>query len=106
MNINRVYECSIHVLVKSFIENGKEMCLSHFVKRTLVYHTNSDDWVDLFTNEHYKLGADVFNDLFITRREPIVPLSTLIDSKRSNMPKRKILKKYKEKNGGKNEKSI
>ena len=106
MNINRVYECSIHVLVTSFIENGKEMCLSHFVKRTLVYHTNSDDWIDLFTNEHYLLGADDLHDLFITKREPIVPLSTLLVTNKHNMTKRKILKKYKEKNGGKNEKSI
>lgn len=106
MNINRVYECSIHVVVKYFIENGKEMCLSHFVKRTLVYHTNNDDWIDLFTNEHYLLGPDGFHDLFITRQDPFVPLSTLIDTKRSNMTKIKILKKYKEKNGGKNEKSI
>ena len=106
MNINRVYECSIHVLVKYFIENGKEMCLSHFVKRTLVYHTNNDDWIDLFTNQHYLLGADVFHDLFISRLDPIVPLSILLVTNKRNIPKRKILKKYKEKNGGKNEKSI
>lgn len=106
MNINRVYECSIHVVVKSFIENGKEMCLSQFVKRTLVYHTNSDDWIDLFTNEHYQLGVDGFHDLFILRKDPIIPLSTLLVTNKRNMTKRKILKRYREKNGGKNEKSI
>lgn len=106
MNTNRVYECSIHLNTSTIIREGKLMVLSRFVKKTLVYHTYSNKWVDLYTNECYTLGPEYGVDLFITRMQPIIPVSTIIDTKYGSEPKRKILKKYKEKNGGKNEKSI
>ena len=96
MNINRVFECDIHLSTSTIIQEGKLMVLSRFVKKTLVYHTRSDKWVDLYTNECYTLGPEYNVDFFITRTQPIIPISTIIDTKYSNVPKRKILKKYKE----------
>lgn len=106
MNINRVYECEIWRVISTNIRSGNIVYKNMFLKKTLVYHTEYNQWIDLSTKETYTLGPVLFNDLFIKPDSSMIPLSTLIDTKRSNMTKRKILKKYKGKNGGKNEKSI
>lgn len=103
MNINRVYECEIWGVVSTNMRSGNIVYKSIFFKKALVYHTKSDQWIDLNTKETYAFGPVLFNDLFINPDRPIIPVFTLIDTKKSNMNKRKILKKYKEKNGGNNE---
>ena len=103
MNINRVYECEIWRVISTNMRRGNIVYKNMFRKKTLVYHTESGQWIDLGTKETYTLGPVLFDDLFINPDRPIIPVSTLIDTKKSNMNKRKILKKYKEKNGGNNE---
>ena len=103
MNINRVYECEIWRVISTNMRRGNIVYKNMFLKKTLVYHTESGQWIDLGTKETYTLGPVLFDDLFINPDRPIIPVSTLIDTKYDNIPKTRILKKYKKQNGGKNE---
>lgn len=109
MNINRVYECEIWIVLDRNVDfaRTKREYKCTFLTKTLVYVSDSNCYYDLSTNMSYYTDYKLCykGDIYI-KLDTLVPISTLIDAKRDNIPKRKILKKYKEKNGGKNEKSI
>ena len=104
MNINGVYEVEIwrtsswDVVIEGNLRKvNYDIC---FLKKALVYQKGLG-FVDLKTKETYFLGPR-FNKLpFVNANRPMIPLVDLIDVNKENMSKRKILKTYKEKNGGK-----
>ena len=104
MNINRVYECELWIVYKIDYFNDNYDC--SFVKKTIVYVDKYNTYHDLSTKIKYPISYSCTEGSMFIKPDTLVPISTLIDAKRDNIPKRKILKKYKEKNGGKNEKSI
>lgn len=109
MDINKVYECELWIILDRNVDilTRKASVKLAFLKKTLVYVSNSDCYYDLSTKMYYPVDYKLFGSgQIIIKPDTLVPVSTLIDTKYDNIPKRKILKKYKEKNGGKNEKSI
>ena len=101
MNINAVYEVEIWrtsswdaVIEGNLRKVNYDIC---FLKKALVYRRGLG-FVDLNTEETYFLGPK-FNRLpFVNANRPMIPLVDLIESNEDNMPKRKILKMYKEHN--------
>ena len=119
MNLNKVYLCEIYQLVdivyndKNSSNNNKFLRVirdTMFIKKTLVYYSElKREYIDLITKEKYKYGygACVIGDYYINSKKGLTPLSSLINCKRKNMTKKRILKKYnKELEVEKNEKSI
>ncbi len=114
MNINNVYECSIfQVIDRNYTYDSSlpgYFCYveykSKFVKKVLVYKDEYNNFIDLETKERYRIGCDYcsIGDFFINVKKGMIPVCSVIDYKRKNMTKRRILKKYKElENGGKKE---
>lgn len=102
MNINNVYEAEIRIVTRSDYFNN---CYnSQFVKIAIVYKGKCNDYYDLNTKERYVIGSNLCTrgDMYINP-ESMVPVISIIESKKENMAKRKILRKYKEHNskGGK-----
>ena len=107
MNINSVYLCEIYRITE--YNDLPEKSKGVFLKKALVYRGEFGTWYDLSTDDYYTMGPpeeDRFS-LYINKYGPMICLGDIIESKRDNMSKRKILKMYKEvKNGGSNEESI
>lgn len=106
MNINSVYECSIYQIVNYDIEKGYINYKFKFVKKAIVYKNKNNSFTDLGTKEKYKFGygACFIGDFFICAEDGMIPLAQVIEHKRKNMTRKKILKKYDEvKDGGKDE---
>ena len=105
-NINRVYECELWIILDKDVDilTRKASFKLDFLKKTLVYVSNSDCYYDLSTKMYYPVDYRLFSrgQIFI-KPDTLVPVSTLIDTKYDNIPKTRILKKYKKQNGGKNE---
>ena len=102
MNINNVYEAEIWRVCDIKLSYGFESKVkTEFVRKTLFYKDNNGYYVDIITKKIYVFGQkyDFIDDLFI-KPETMIPISELIDARRDNMTKRKILKKYKEKSKG------
>lgn len=109
MNINRVYECELWIVLDRNVDFAKKevefKCT--FLKKALVYISDLNCYYDLSANMSYPVDYKLcYSGQIYIKLDTLVPISTLIDAKRDNMTKGRILKKYKEKNGGKNEKSI
>lgn len=119
MNLESIYMCHIYVKIREINhgiteENGKRFVniesVGEAVKHTLVFkkqNTVLNAYIDLETGEEYT-KFDVVDarvgEMFINISEGMIPASKIIEHKRNNMSKRKILKKYNEiKNGGKKE---
>ena len=110
MNIDNVYECSIYVKIKEEtigdIIQRKGMpfvnaqCEGKFVKKALVYivqNSYSIVYADLKTGDIYKTfdvcDAEI-GEMYINLAYGMKPVSEIIEHRRNNMPKRKILEKY------------
>ena len=98
MNINNVYEVEIRIVLDSNHYNDEYN--SKFIKKTIVYKGEYNDYYDLSTNQRYVVGARLCTrgDMFIDP-ETMVPIKDLIEIKKTNMLKCRILKKYQEKSG-------
>jgi len=102
MNINDIYEANIKILIKFDYGVKETIAYSKFVKKAVVYRSDRDDYYDLSTNQRYRVNQfECFEGEMFIDSKSMVPIRDLIDARRDNMTKRKILKKYKEKNGGK-----
>ena len=102
MNINDVYQVEIRIVTRSDYFNNYYS--SAFVKNTIVYRGKYNDYYDLSTKQRYVIGPDLCTrgDMFI-EPESMVPINEIIESKKDNLSRCKILRKYKEHNskGGK-----
>jgi len=95
MNINGVYLADICKVIGI---NEDESYRGRPIKKALVYYNrNSHKWIDLETKEQYPYGMRSYEELFI-REETLVPITSVIETKKDNMSKRKIIKMYKEHN--------
>jgi len=94
MNINDVYEAEIRIVTRSDYFN--KCYNSAFVKIAIVYRGKHNDYYDLSTKQRYVMGRELCTrgDMYINP-ESMVPISEIIDVKKDNMTKRKILDKYK-----------
>lgn len=109
MNINNVYVASVWMLVD--IEITKSISLldfeyrthSVYLKDTLIYYKDGYYYY-LETNKKCKTEVSFLDNSgtqFIMLNKKLIPVVSIIDYKRENMSKRRILKKYNEvKNGG------
>lgn len=94
MNVNRVYIADIYIYHGRKYEGGK-VTFSSFVKPAVVYHTDSDQYVDLFTKEKYKFNNNIKEgDLYIYFKNGLKPIQTNLEKKfnKLNVSKRKIKK--------------
>ena len=102
MNVNNVYIASIWMLVDSrlignFMTGSFKMNI-RYVKTTVVYQKDGN-WYDLKTKKEYDTnvyGLELIGTQFINFKCGLIPLSNIIEYKRENMTRRKILKKYNE----------
>lgn len=72
-----------------------------FVKKTLVYKDSYGCYNDLKTKEQYFAGYNdclLIGKLFVHLENGLIPILSVIDYKKENMSKKKILKKYNEYN--------
>ena len=112
VNINGVYLVKIYVKIEEkHIHSANRHPLDYsvesigsYVKDALVYNesTNYDSrYVDLKTKEVYTnfdLNDTKVGELYINLKAGMIPVKDIINFKKENMSKRKILKKYKENN--------
>ena len=102
MNINNVYEAEIRIILNCDYYNA--VYNSKFIKKTIVYKGKFNDYYDLSTKQRYVVSPSLCarGDMFI-EAESMVPIVNLIEAKKDNMTKGKILRKYKAHNskGGK-----
>lgn len=111
MDVNNIYLVDLFMKVseKYISDNKSELgykivhnCL--FIKKTLACKMIVDDdfvYVDLESNETYRVSSKENSELgklYIDTKSKIIPLSKIIDVKKDNMTKRRILKKFREKN--------
>ena len=94
MNINVVYESEIRS-VNWLDEDGIYDVTP--IGKHLVYMNEDGEYIDLETNVKYASGPSI-GDVFVAKK---VPITSIIETKKDNMPKRKIIKMYKNTNGGK-----
>lgn len=103
MNINRVYECELWIVLDRNVnlDRTKREYKCTFLTKTLVYISDSNCYYDLSTNMSYKADYKLCykGDIYI-KLDTLVPISTLIDTKYDNIPKTRILKKYKNRSEG------
>ena len=94
MNINNVYEAEIRIVLNS--DHYNDDCSSKFIKKTIVYKGKYNDYYDLSTKQRYVVGSRLCTrgNMFIDP-ESMVPISEIIDAKKDNMLKCRILRKYK-----------
>ena len=102
-NINRVYECELWLVIDRNVDlaRTKREYKSTFLKKTLVYISDLKCYYDLSTNTSYYTDYKLCykGDIYI-KPDTLVPISTLIDTKYDNIPKTRILKKYKNRSEG------
>ena len=93
MNINNVYEAEIGIV------DYNDPRFTLFLMKTLVYKGKFNDYYDLQTNQRYVVGRDLCTrgEMFIVPNS-MTPIIEIIESKKDNMLKCKILRKYKEHN--------
>ena len=106
MNINRLYRVQIYICSKITFRNldGIDIpepggiyekiveCVP--VKKTTVFHTKNNHFIDLESKEKYKLGTkNVFNlgDMFIDLQSGLKPICN-IGFEKTNMSRKRILK--------------
>lgn len=97
MNIKDVYLCKV------YINSGNQQI---FVEKTLAYWKKNGIFIDLDSGIKYRAGFISTNDgeYFVSLKDKMESLCSVIDSKKKNLSRRKILKKYKEvENGGRKE---
>ena len=118
MNINKVYICDIYRIddisynnldfkTSDNIEFNLDNFLSikqktSYVKKVLVYYSVYEGrFIDLETNERYKLGySNTIGRLFVDIHEKKIYGKTLMGSKKRHYSKKKILRKYDEYKSG------
>ena len=90
MNINNVYEAEIGIV------NYNDPRFTLFFMKTLVYKGKYNDYYDLETKQRYVIGRDLCErgELFIVPNS-MVTISEIIEAKKDNMLKCRILRKYK-----------
>ena len=93
MNINNVYEAEIGIV------NYNDPRFTSFFMKTLVYKGKYNDYYDLTTGQRYVVGRDLCErgEVFIVPNS-MVPISEIIEAKKENMLKCRILRKYKKHN--------
>ena len=109
MNTNRLYFASIYVCTE--IKDDYDNCImmfnkkfygtktyGNFCKKAIVYHNNSNEYIDIKSGEKYKTSLDnnlKIGDMCINFEDRLIPLNEIPEIKfeRKNMSKRKILKK-------------
>lgn len=93
MNLNNIYEAEIGIVDY----NNPRFTL--FFKKTLVYKGKYNDFYDLETKQRYVVGHDLCErgEMFIVPNS-MTQISEIINAKKDNMLKCKILRKYKEHN--------
>ena len=97
MNINGVYFAKIYIIKKSILlEDGIRDVESGFVKNTLVTCDGYSSYIDLETNEKYSYGSvsAAVGEMYISSDFDLIPYSYMISTKKQNMGKKKILKRY------------
>ena len=105
MNINNVYVAKIYVKTAKNIDNDLEWIHEgQFVKDGIVYEKIGSMYpvyIDLESGKIYTnfrvSSADV-GELYVNIKDGLIPYSSLIETNKKNMPKRKILKNYKNTN--------
>lgn len=98
MNSNNVYEVEIRIVLNS--DHYNDEYNSKFIKKTIVYKDKYNDYYDLSSKQRYVVGSRLCTrgDMFIDPKT-IVPIKDLIEIKKANMPKCRILRKYQEQSG-------
>ena len=96
MNVNRVYAATIYVNIQCQ-NNGKYTTRQgKYLKMSLVYHDEYNDYIDLISGEKYELGLeDTYpGDMYIYLKHGLKPVNEVynISFKKQDMPKKKILK--------------
>ena len=97
VNINGVYFAKIYIIKKStLLEDGIRDVESGFVKNTLVTCEGYSSYIDLETNEKYSYGSvsAAVGEMHISSDFDLIPYSYMISTKKQNMGKKKILKRY------------
>lgn len=103
-NINNVYIASVWMLVDTKVTNSRSffdfdtILTSRYVKKTLIYYKNQQ-YYDLITGNKMKTSVtflDIDGTQFVNLKDNLIPLTDVVDYKRQNMSKRKIIKKYNE----------
>ena len=97
MNINDIYEAEIRIVLNS--DHYNDVYKSKFIKKTIVYRGKYNDYYDLKTKQRYVVGSRLCSrgDMFINP-ESMIPIVDIIESKKDNISKCKILRKYKNHN--------
>jgi len=104
MNINNVYECTV-LRITNRVKYKDDTSEYKFAvaKKTLVYQEKLDSWywTDLSTKEKYYNDLSLVwaftGDLYVPGKS-LVPITSIIESKREKVSKGKILRKYKQHN--------
>ena len=109
MNINNVYEAEIWRVIerKNPDKFNRVDFVISFEKKALVYKNDFDRYFDLSTKKYYEFDKTfAFTGQLFIKPETMVPVSTIIESKRNHMTKRKIKKEVKKVKESSNEESI
>ena len=90
MKLDNVYEAEIGIV------NYNDPRFTLFLMKTLVYKGKCNDYYDLTTHQRYVVGRDLCErgEMFIVPNSTI-PISEIIETKKDNMLKCRILRKYK-----------
>lgn len=98
MHTNEVYLCRIYI--KGETENIDEY-INVFIKDTLVTRKYIGVYKDIETNELYhscSIAKAPIGKPYLNLQDGLVPASSILNSDKKNMSKKKILSKFKEKN--------
>ena len=101
MNIEGLYLARIYVNTYYRIE--KDLTIARkgsYVKTTIVFRNDDDEYVDLESDEKYKsgIGNSFLGDMYISLNYGLIPIRDIpnFNFNKRNMSKRRILKKISE----------
>lgn len=98
MNVNRLYAANIYVNCEyTYLSEGELSLKGRFIKKSIIYHDDYNNYIDLISGEKYKLGIDdtFLGDMYINLKEGLIPIDEYygISFDKEEMPKKKIIKK-------------
>ena len=96
VNVNRVYVATIYVNIEYQINGRYTNRQGKYLKMSLVYHDEYNNYIYLISGEEYELGiCDTYpGDMYINLKHGLKPINEVynVSFKKHDMPKRKILK--------------
>ena len=96
MNVNRLYVAQIYIITKKEEDEGFVYTEGEFVKQAIVYHYRNNKYIDLISDEIYKIQAQnaKVGEMIINLQLGLIPVNENVDVKfdRTNMCKKRILK--------------